>query len=678
MRATQFQPGSVRGTDVRAESRNEREARRSIQVGALAPHASYASPVSCALVPRWAAAPCGTLRVMPEQLRVGRLQLVARALLALVWLGACEPAAEVSEAAFELQTSAGCELGTPERLELAALGDFPTRRARFDLRDSRESIDTFPIDTRELAIQGRFAAAESAGGRATLVAAGSGTGGATPRSIVVLPEGRSCPLSDFGIVAGEGAVVAALPYGGLFIAGGTGTDGSVLSSALTVAPGELIGALVPDGMLLRRRYATATLAGSWIVVAGGAEDARGGAAESYEVFDTVAGRFAGELNRKLARARMEHGAALLPDGSVLLAGGRAEPGGAPLATAELVRLEPPVPEQPGELVEARIAPSVLVLDSGAVIVAAGHAEDGAVVASLERLEAAAKRFVKLVLDLPVYESVVALSLPGARVAWLGCDTGSPECGLTLVLLRGDEPVQVDVPLDWGSVVPLGLSSLRAIALDDGRLLVTGRDPDANMMSRALVIDLDARSIDDYEASRAPSVLVSLADGAIAELDPFGTSLRRLGSFSSYESPEGNLLAADARRIAIDAPVRWKRLEDGGLRALVAGARFDIPHLQFGNFELELRLEGEALVRIATADAPDLSIGVGERVSAPGCPLLRAAGRVVLERRPGVVAVKLAADAKDACTVQLPGSSPVRLAVEAQTDTLLRELIVTRR
>jgi hypothetical protein len=268
-------------------------------------------------------------------------------------------------------------------------------------------------------------------------------------------------------------------------------------------------------------------------------------------------------------------------------------------------------------------------------------------------------------------------LPGARIAWLGCDTGSHACGLTLVLLRGDEPVQVDVSLDWGSVVPLGLSSLRAIALDDGRLLVTGRDPDANMMSRALVIDLNARAIDDDKASRAPSVLVSLADGAIAELDPFGTSLRRLGSFSSYESPGGNLLAADARRIALDAPERWVRTEDG-LRALVAGARLDIPHLQFADFQLELQLEGDALVHIATADAPVLSIGVGERVSAPGCPQLRAAGRVVLERRPGVVAVKLAANAKVECTVQLPGSSPARLAIEADTDTLLRELQVTRR
>jgi hypothetical protein len=394
------------------------------------------------------------------------------------------------------------------------------------------------------------------------------------------------------------------------------------------------------------------------------------------VFDIARGRFAGELSRRLATARMEHGAALLPDGNVLLAGGRSEPGGTPLATAELIRLELPAPEQPGDLVVARVEPTVLVLDSGAVIIAGGRDEAGAVVPSLERLEAAAKRFVRLHLDLPPYESVVPIALPGARVAWLGCDTRAHACGLTLVLLRGDEPVQVDVPLDWQAAVPLGLSTLRAVALDDGRLLVTGRDPDASMMSRALLIDLETRTIDNAEASRAPTVVMPLADGAIAELDAFGTSLRSLDSFSIYDSPKGDLLDASTRRVALDSADRWERSSEG-LRALVSGARFDISHLQFGNFRLELRLERDALIRIATTDAPDLTIGVGTRVSAPGCPPLSASGRVVLERRNGGVAIKLAANARAACVVAFPGSSLARLAIEAETDAVMQSLEVTR-
>jgi hypothetical protein len=643
-------------------------------VGAPHPHLLDASPVGLA---------CGAVQGggpqpgMPKQLRFRELRLRA-APLAFAWLlaTACERDAVIDAATFELHTATGCELGAIERLDLVALGDFPSHRERFDVRTPTATFDDFPLGTRELSIEGRFASAASAGGRAALAAAQSGADRATLNSIVVLPEGRSCPLSDMGIVAGEGAVVVALPRGGMLIAGGTSNDGEVLSSATTVAPGELIGAPVPDGMLQPRRYATATVAGASVIVAGGVADARSGADATFEVFDPARGRFAGELSRKLSNARMEHGAALLPDGDVLLAGGRSEPGGAPLATAELIRLELPAPEQPGDLVHARVEPAVLTLDSGAVIVAGGRDESGAVVASLERLEAAAKRFVRLDLELPAYENVVAVALPGARVAWLGCDTRSQTCGLTLVLLRGDEPVRVDVALDWESLVPLGLSTLRAVALDDGRLLVTGRDPDASMMSRAFVIDLDARTIESVEASRAPSVVAPLADGAIAELDAFGTSLRRLASFSIYDSPKDNVLEASPRRIALDAPDRWKRASDG-LRALVSGARVDLPHLQFGSFRLELRLEGEALVRIATADAPDLAIGVGARVSAPGCPQLAAAGRLVLERRSGGVAVKLDAKARDVCVVPLPGSSPARIAIEAETDAVLRDLQVTR-
>jgi hypothetical protein len=595
------------------------------------------------------------------------------AAVVISWLVvACEAETVVTEASFELHTSAGCELGAADSLELTALGDFPSQRERLSPDSPSARFDTFPLDTRELAFSGVFAAAPLATGRASLLA----SDGEAPHSMIVLPEGRSCPLSDRGIAAGEGATVTALPRGGMLIAGGTSNEGNVLSSAVLVRPGELLGEVVPTGMLLERRYASATLVGTRVIVAGGAQGADGRAEQTYEVYDTVRGSFARELNDRLLGARMEHGAALLPDGNVLLAGGRSEPDGAPLATAELVRLEPPVPDQPSDLVVPRVDPSVLVLDSGAVVVAGGRDPSGGIVASLERFDPAAKRFIPVELELPSYENAVAVALPGARIAWVGCDTLSPRCGITLVLLHGTEPVQVDLPLDWGSAAPLGLSSVRAVALDDGRLLVTGREPDANMMSRALVVDLDAQQIETVEASRAPSVLVSLADGAVAELDPFGTSLRRLGSFSVYDSPSGDVLTAEARRAVLDAAPRWNR-SDEGLRALVSGARVDIPHLRFGNFRCELRFAGAALIRIATSDAPGLAIGVGARMSAPGCPLLSASGRIMLERRPGSIALRLTASGRDECSVSFPSTSPARIAIEAEADTVLRSLEITR-
>jgi hypothetical protein len=590
-------------------------------------------------------------------------------LLALLGLlpTACDPEPRITEAAFELHTSTGCELGAASELELTALGDFPPHREPFSLDSPKASFDSFPLTTRELALSGVFAAAPLATGRAPMIA----SDGDAPHSMIVLPEGRSCPLSDRGIAAAEGAAVAALPGGGMLIAGGTASDGKVLKSAVAVGPGELIGEDVPDGMFLRRRYATATLVGTRVVVAGGAEGPGGSAEETYEVYDSVLGIFARELSGDLLGARMEHGAALLPNGSILLAGGRSEPDGAPLATAELVGLTPPAPDQPGDLVVARVAPSVLVLDSGAVIVAGGRDADGAVVPSLERFEAAGKRFVRIV-ELPSYENSVAVALPGARIAWVGCDTSSPKCGVTLVLLQDAEPVSVDLPLDWAGAAPFGLSALRTLALDDGRLLVTGRDPDANMMARALLVDLDAAQIESVEASRAPSVLVSLADGSVAELDAFGTSLRRLGSFSVYDSPTGDVLATEARRAVLDASPRWNR-SDEGLRALVSGARVDVPHLRFGNFRCEVRFEGDALIWVATSDAR-LAIGVGARVSAPGCSALSPSGRIVLERRAG--SIELRAGSRS-CSVSFPSANPARLAIEAEADTVLRSLSITR-
>jgi hypothetical protein len=588
----------------------------------------------------------------------------------LVLLAACKADPEVSEAVFELHTSMGCELGRPRDTELLALGDFPTRRARFDPASPTSGFDTFPLGTREIAIDGQFANAERAGGRAPLAAAIGGV----PNSLVVLPEGRSCPLSDIGFVARDGAAVASLPRGGLLIAGGTDSDGQAASSAAILTAGQLIAEPVPDGMLLRRRYASAVVAGTLVLVTG--SDEGGGASETYEVFDSVRGVFARESIRQLTGPRMQHGAALLPDGSILLAGGRAEPDGAPLASAELIRLTPPTPEQPSDLIEARVAPTVLVLDSGAVLVAGGRDADDAVLPRLERFEAAAKRFVRIDLELPVYEFATAVSLPGARIAWIGCDTRTRRCGLTLVLFGDAEPVRIDVPLDWEAFVPLGLSALRAVALDDGRVLVTGREPDANMMRRALVVDIGARALEAYEATRAPTVLTALADGLIAELDAFGTSLRNLGSFSVYDSPKGDLLAQPSRRTVIDAPDRWEQ-SDEGLRALVSGARLDVPHLQFTNVRLDLRIDGDALIGFTPVDASEFAVGVGSRASAPGCPKFKASGRVIIERRGTAVSVKLAPDGSDVCRTTMPSASPARIAIRAEADAVLKRLELTR-
>ncbi len=586
---------------------------------------------------------------------------------AFVCAGACTTPAEVTEVALALRAPPGCELGPAERLTLRVLGDFPPRAERLTANAAAATFDRLPLGTRELAIDGLFASETRASGRALVAAAGSGE----PLPVVLLPDAASCPLGDEALVSTEGVAIAPLPSGGMLIAGGTAADGSVVSRAWVLHAGRTLIEELPEGMLIRRRYASASRAGDVIVIAGGTSDASGGAEDTYEVYDALSGTFLRERSARLsAGARMEHGAALLSDGSLLLVGGRNGPGAAPLASVQRIRLDGAAVPQPEALNTARIAPQVLVLDSGAVIVAGGRDGSGALVTTLERFEGAARRFVTLDPPLTQFEEGVAVALPGARIAWLGCDRrGQGACGLELVLLGGEEPVRIHVPLDWPE---LGLTTLRAVALEDGRILVTGREPDAARTSRAFAIDLDQRSLEPLDASRAPDVLVSLADGTIAELDPVGTSLRRTGSVSAYESPSGNMLDDAYPRVVLDAPDRWERSAEG-LRALVAGASGELPRLRFGDFRLGMRLRGAGILQLRAAEVSALSIQLG--ASSPRCPALR--GEVLLERRGPSVRLWSRDDTAPACTLDWPGSGLAAVSFRADADTLLEELWVTR-
>ena len=595
----------------------------------------------------------------------------------LLLLG-CEPEMQWNQLNLELLRTPGCEIGALESLELRALGDFPAQREAFDLSSEQAAFESFPLDTLELTIEGRFADDARAGGRTLVPGALTRAEGA----ILMVPQGRSCPLADEALIASEGVAAAPLPDGGLLLAGGTKGD-EILRSALVLPAGGTLVEEVPDGMLLRRRYASATRAGGLVVVAGGVSSERGGAEETYEIFDSARGAFAREQSHQLsAGPRMQHGAALLPDGRVLLVGGRAEPEGAPLSSAELIQVDLLAPQasadEPLLMGSARAAPQVIVLDSGVVIVAGGLGADGRVVPTLERFEVQTERFVPLGLTLSAFEHTAAVGLPGGRVAWIGCDTTlRAACGLELVLLRGEEPVRVDVPLDWAGQASLGLRDLRALALEDGRVLITGREPDANMRRRALVLDIGLRELTPDDASRAPSLVLLLADGAIIELDGVGASLRRVGGLSAYESPEGDLVGREPALLALDAPDRWQSSE-AGLRALLSGARLDLTRLRLGAFRLELALEGRALLRLRADGLPELALPLAAREPAgPDCPQLPAAGELVVERHG--TQLELWSDARpDArCTLEAPSDGPLSIALEAEADAQLRSFRISR-
>jgi hypothetical protein len=529
----------------------------------------------------------------------GRCAARARAALLCAGLlagAACAPPAQIEHVQLVLRELEGCTLASPNSIQLRALGDFPSQSA--PLQEGSSDFDGFPLDTRELEVRAGDAT-QRAAGRYLLTHAGSA------QPVWVLPAARSCPLGDQYARALDGAAVAALPTGGLLISGGVDDAGQVRSEASTLAPGELLVQPVASGMLLRRAYASATSVGSWVVIAGGAGDLRGGGAHyTYEVFDSASGNFAGGRSGQLQTGpRMQHAALALPDGRVLLVGGRAEPGGPPLASAEIFDAasgEHAAISGNDGLSDARVAPVLLRLDSGSVIALGGSDAEGATLGSVERFELATPSFTPLPIALPQHSELVAAALPGARVAWLGCDTGAAAgCELGLLLEQAGEFVREDVALDFSELAPRGLSDLRLVALESGRLLLTASDrSDAATHRRAFVIDLNVPALTQLEASRVPSQLLVLRTGQVAELDALGASLREYESLSDYESPQGNLVTDELALLALDAPSHWSH-DAGALTARVLGARLDVPKLRFEALQVQLDVEGDASLSFVT-------------------------------------------------------------------------------
>jgi hypothetical protein len=599
--------------------------------------------------------------------------LVRTGLLVCALLG-CTPAAEIEHVPLVLRELDGCNLASPNSIEVRALGDFPTLSA--PLPAGVSDIDSFPIETRELEVRASDATQDAAG-RYLL----SGAVGTQP--IWVLPSARSCPLGDPYARALEGSGVAPLPNGGLLIAGGIDDSGAVRSDALTLLPGVALVQPVASGMLLRRVYASATTLGSLVVIAGGAGDLRGGAHYTYEVFDSLMGGFDGARSGQLQNGpRMQHAALGFADGRVLLVGGRAEPSGAPLNSAEL--LDPisgaheAISGNAG-LSDARAAPLLLQLDSGTVLVLGGTDANAVTLGSVERFVPEQHSFVLLPVTLPVHAELVAAALPGARVAWLGCDIAAADsCELGLLLENAGEFVREDVALDFQADSPRGLSDLRLVALDSGRLLLTASDRgDPNSYRRAFVIDLNLPSLLPVEASRVPSQLLMLRTGEVAELDPLGASLREYQSLSEYESPHGNLVNDALALLALDAPSHWSHDADG-LRARVLGARLDVPKLRFQALQVQLDVVGDASLSFVTDSGErfgaELSSG---QVLSQGCQAAFPAGAQLMATLDSARLTLHTDTGVRLCDVSRPAGA-VRVNVRAAENTLLRGLTLQRR
>jgi hypothetical protein len=503
-----------------------------------------------------------------------------------------------------------------------AAGDFPTRVVEMVPGDARSSLEDFPLSTRFVSVQ---TVGEGAPAGALLALGGE----PLERDDWLLPLLESCPLGDPVARVTDGTALAAVPGGGLLYVGGDDSSDAAQSSALWLEPGATLARQVPGGMLLRRSHATATAVDGGVLVAGGASERRGTAHDTYERYDLSSGRFDPAFSARLSGPRRDHGAIALADGSVLLVGGREDDVGAALNSAERIAAGGgnATPLE-AELQDARLRPQLSRLADGSVLVFGGHDAQGRVVPSVERLDLDQQRFHQ-VYALPVSDVQAYAALTAGRIAVLACESDA-FCTLRLLWQKpgADAPQLTDDVLGADAALLYDLAEVRAVGLDDGNLLVLARAAAGASPRRAFVIDTSDGSVVQAPVSRLPDAIVELDGGVLAEVDGFGTSLRRIALDSPLHDPAPPLID---NALSFDRPGQLVR--GAGVVSSMSGVdgRVRVSRARYADFTLELEVDGPATLELIGASTSRAVIDGGV-VRVDDCELDAGLGTIRLARR----------------------------------------------
>ncbi|MEM9075206.1 MAG: kelch repeat-containing protein, partial [Myxococcota bacterium] len=516
------------------------------------------------------------------------MRTLLTSLLLLTACGGRDPEVRVAGMELRLLRAETCQPGTDvTQILVQALGDFPpSDEATIDvLRPATEPgiIDRFPPDTQLVTVRAASSDWVGIGARAL-----SDLGEMGP--LLLVPEGRSCPLADFGQIA-PGARAVALPDGGLLVVGGEdGLFGS--RRVMRLGPGERMATVLPVEDALDRRRAGHTLVdlGDRILIVGGSEGSASGPADDrYEVYDVASGRVT--EGGALGTSRTLAAAAALPDGRVLVAGGKAFVEMESLPTVEVLDPDAGTSTAAPDLDIAQSEAHLVTLDDGAVIMLGGAGNEARFLPFLWAWDPNGEALVR-VDDAAIgawpdgYDVAV---LEGGRAILVGDTVGSSQTrDARLITHLPPAPLRFSV-----ATVTLDIPDLvnvRAATLGDGRVLVTGRDEVGD--PRAFAFDLGQVNLrnevirDELDASRVPTHLLTLADGLVAELGLASSSLRRA---EGIRTPFHNAPASfGAEFLALDAPFRW--FIDAATGAVVAqtdDARADIATLRFDDVAIEL-------------------------------------------------------------------------------------------
>ncbi|MBW2461350.1 MAG: hypothetical protein JRH11_06860 [Deltaproteobacteria bacterium] len=599
---------------------------------------------------------------------------------------ACEPATEVTRARIQLTlpTDPDCQPPTGSgRVLIVASGDFPASEETVEVL-TPEGVEAVPVLefpfgtaalTFELFVDGSADFVAGALHRREVVD--------TVDTLLLLPLGSSCGTPDPDVRAPALAAVAELPGGGYLVAGGLSDDGIEARPQFILVPKDETTLAETFTLATRRVGATATRAGDRVLISGGSQREDLPAEESFEVYDHTAHALdVDAAGRMCAGAevcrRRDHGAAVMPDGRVVLVGGVVEAGAAELATTVLIDPRSgDVDESIGDLLRARRSPTALALSDGTIVVVGGSTA-GAFVPTVESLAIGPLTFGEVENAsapgaplLPDRVGASFVSLPGRRVVAVG-GLGELERAATVLVFDGpDRAVRHDVSL---AGFP-GLEDARAVALLDERILVVGRDTSAAL--RAFQIDVGRGTAEEVAPPKhRASHLVACDDGAVAEVGPTGGAYRRLLVRGPFDTPPAVLVPSDAPWLALAAAPLYMTGPDG-LEARQASAPVSVAALMFRDVTLSPTVTGDHDVVLTDEDQVRFTVGITSSAVAVGdCRVPRNEGDVVTVTLVGGRATLEAGPARVECPlVGLTGR--VTVSLELTLGARFRALEIAR-
>lgn len=578
--------------------------------------------------------------------------------------GCREERKETRTTRLSLRYLPACAPRSLDAFTVEALGDFSSvsnTLVSFDPAQGVGTLDGFPADAHVFRVS--LVTADFRGAALVVLAEER----ARPVELM-LPLATACEVSGFDARALEGAAWSVAENGALFFVGGEYADGEASAGVVRIRVDEGSQTEMADTLFVARAGAAAVAVGSEIWVLGGAQSLRAGTPglsnlERIDVHGTTS-----QVGRLRAPRVGGHALRLL-DGSVLLVGGARSVDGVPLQSLE--RIEPGA-ERAEELAVTlpwRSAVRAALLREDGLVLLAGQVGAEPMLALFDPVTT---EMQSLKGPAGPWSPELMLTLPGARIAFFELRDGATTGVLWLLLPDG----HYERVSDW--LAPFaGLSSARAVALSDGRALLTGRTVDG---PTARIIDPGRTDVRLRSIPWVPGALLRRNDGSILGVSDAGVWILREDARTAYDNPAGTLLAddtADRSVLAFSTPSNFQR-EGLGLVASKDDARFDLAGLRYEGVRVDMQVVGASELLMRNALGEEYAVRLGQsRMGLASCQVDGNPEQPVSVRRSGAdLTITTSSDAR-VCTLSgLEGA--VSLAYRAlKAGAHLADLRVTR-